>query len=75
MVSLIQIIMAVIRIRHDFIAGLENVYVDKAIVYKNKLPIYKEILGLTDELIAESMNVLSLMISCLSYVSTLFTIS
>ena len=55
--------MTVIRIRHDFIAGPENVFVDKAIVYKNKLPIYKEILGLTDELIAEDIAVMDDVIS------------
>ncbi len=51
--------MSIIRIRHDFIEGQENVYVEKAIVYKNKLPIYKEILELTDELIAEDIAVMN----------------
>ena len=55
--------MTVIRKRHDFIAGPENVYVDRAVVYKNKLPIYKEILGLTDEDIAADIAVMDDVIS------------
>lgn len=55
--------MTVIKKRHDFIVGPENAYVDKAIVYKNKLPIYKDVLGLTDELIAADIAVMDDVIS------------
>lgn len=55
--------MTVIRKRHDFIVGPENAYVDKAVVYKNKLPIYKDVLGLTDEEIAADIAVMDDVIS------------
>jgi len=58
-----KIFMSVIKKRHDFIAGSENEYVDKAGVYKKKLPLYKEILDLTDELIAEDTAVMDDVIS------------
>ncbi len=55
--------MTIIRKRHDFIAGSENEYVDKAIVYKNKLGIYQDILGLTDEDIAADIAVMDNLIA------------
>ena len=55
--------MTIIRKRHDFILGSENAYVDKAIVYKNKLILYKEILGLTDEEIAADIAVMDKVIA------------
>lgn len=50
--------MTVIRKRHDFILGPENAYVDKAIVYKNKLKLHQVELGLTDEQVAADIAVM-----------------
>ncbi|PXX98923.1 hypothetical protein DF185_16245 [Marinifilum breve] len=50
--------MTILKKRHDFIAGPENIYVDKAAVYKKKLPLYKDILGLTDEEIAADIAIM-----------------
>jgi len=55
--------MTVIKKRHDFIAGPENVYVDRATVYKNKLALYKEVLDLTDEEITADIAVMDDVIS------------
>jgi len=45
--------MTKIKKRHDFIESGENPYIEKSVIYKNKLPYYKDELGLADELIAE----------------------